>query len=1181
MSSIDLENVERHAGQADPFTLDIERSGRNHENSLSTDHYELLRVGPHADVDTIERVYRTLADRFHPDNPITGDADTFLRLKEAYETLSNQDNRAKYNVLRQYSRSSAPFGLRGREFFDGVRGGQNRRLALLCLLYRQRTNAHEHPGLTVLDLEQLTGCTREEVTSALWYLCAKNWATLGEFTSYSITAEGFDFVESKLEERLEFRALATTRYYRRVDVDDSDDGPRFTKDTLPLDIEPAITSEGNVSIADHYEIMGLGPQADEEAIERVYRTLSSRFHPDNPSTGDAKTFQRIREAYETLSDPSRRAQYNTLRQRSKYSERFRLRARDFFEGIKGEQLRRLAVLCLLYRQAACEGPGLTVLDLEQLTGCTREELGSPLWYLRQKKWAHFGEFTEYSITAEGFDVVENKLDDRDTGRPQAWPGSEDTRGNQFEYSQNGATPRFLIASGAAPENGTTYRIIKSDQTDTEAGRPSASERPEANAEVARGLIQLEKSFDIAEQETPLDVAEEAPARSPQSTPATTLPVIPRAATAPEIRNLQNAGISATDIFQHLLRLQRAGELSGPAWGEEESGITKPVNRFEVGAEPAVSQRQQTHSPETHSPETHSPKTHSPKTHSKEKSIVMPQSLIDNTVDAPENRSSHNTGISPPAIQTEKAPGESRAATQGAAPNANIGPESRTSDRRAESESEESNRDRPLRGFVRRLFGLGAGTKPGASSHSIYQLTDIKIEQPVPAEKPKERESTNSLVPEETHGNESVSPRESAAEMAVPAVPVQTEETPVPAEQGTQFKDVPVSLKTQNPSTENDQVAPGPADIEAASGPANAPQALPIAPEISNSQVASIIPANITAEEPARSEARSVPVTPTAPEISNPQIAASPMPDEQPAITQEPAAAMLQTNAKAEQPPNEQPAPRNLPIVRITPQSSGVTSMGNSTNAIAEQTGRVAVGAAKRVIFSMGGKGGVGKTSVMTGLAEWFDENQIPVTLLDLDTENKACGSLTHFFSGRVPKINIHTPAGLDAFIDHLGADAAVILADMGAGAGYVAHEWFDTMYPDMSDTGVVFTAVGVVTPDPASVESVLNWSAALQDRVDYVIVENSLAEHADFTYWRDGDQAKEFQERFHPAIVRLDNRLADLENAARNYGATLGQVARRSIGAPELQKASLVMRAQSYRRRMFMEFDKVRALLLP
>ena len=477
MSSIDLKNVAPNAPQADPLTLDIELSKPVKQNPFATDHYELLRVAPQADVDTIERVYRTLADRFHPDNPLTGDAETFLRLKEAYETLSDQDNRAKYNVLRQYSRSSAPFGLRGREFFDGVRGGQNRRLALLCLLYRQMTNTHEHPGLTVLDLEQLTGCTREEVTAALWYLCAKHWASLGEFTSYSITAEGFDFVESKLEDRLEFRALATTRYYRRTtDREGSDGEPRYNKDTLPLDIEPAITSEGNVSIADHYEILGLGPQADEEAIERVYRTLASRFHPDNPTTGDARTFARIREAYETLSDPSRRAQYNALRQRSKYSERFRLRARDFFEGIKGEQLRRLAVLCLLYRQAACEGPGLTVLDLEQLTGCTREELGSPLWYLREKDWAHFGEFTEYSITATGFDVVENKLDDREPAISQRWRASDDSTGNAFEYP-DGQSPRYLIASSTpASENGDSYRV----PTD-----PEVEERPEANAPEAK------------------------------------------------------------------------------------------------------------------------------------------------------------------------------------------------------------------------------------------------------------------------------------------------------------------------------------------------------------------------------------------------------------------------------------------------------------------------------------------------------------------------------------------------------------------------------------------------------------------------------------------------------------------------------------------------------------------------
>lgn len=247
----------------------------------------------------------------------------------------------------------------------------------------------------------------------------------------------------------------------------------------------------------------------------------------------------------------------------------------------------------------------------------------------------------------------------------------------------------------------------------------------------------------------------------------------------------------------------------------------------------------------------------------------------------------------------------------------------------------------------------------------------------------------------------------------------------------------------------------------------------------------------------------------------------------------------------------------------------------------ERTGTAVAAAEKRVILSMGGKGGVGKTSVMTGLAEWFGENEIPVTLLDLDTENKARGSLAHFFGDQSPKVNIHTPAGLDAFVDHLAEGAPVILADMGAGAGQVTYDWFERMYPDVLDAGIVFTAIGVVTADPASVESVLAWASRLQNRVAYLIVENSVAEHTDFKYWHESEQAQQFQKVFEPAVIHMDYRLPDLENASRNHGVTLGQIAGRTTNALELQKASFVMRAQSYRRRMFAELDRVKELLLP
>ena len=236
---------------------------------------------------------------------------------------------------------------------------------------------------------------------------------------------------------------------------------------------------------------------------------------------------------------------------------------------------------------------------------------------------------------------------------------------------------------------------------------------------------------------------------------------------------------------------------------------------------------------------------------------------------------------------------------------------------------------------------------------------------------------------------------------------------------------------------------------------------------------------------------------------------------------------------------------------------------------------------KRVVFTMGGKGGVGKTGVVVALAEWFQANEIPVTLLDLDTENKARGSLKHFFNGTVTKVDVHTPAGLDAFVDHLDSGTPIILADMGAGAGQVAAGWFDSMYEDVAATGVRFTAVGIVTPDPASVESVLAWANRLQDRVEYVIVENATSALADFTYWRSTKQANQFRQVFTPAILQMEFRLAELENPLRQHGIQLGQVAERKTAVDELKRASLIMRAQSYRRRLFSEFDRTREAFFP
>jgi hypothetical protein len=200
-------------------------------------------------------------------------------------------------------------------------------------------------------------------------------------------------------------------------------------------------------------------------------------------------------------------------------------------------------------------------------------------------------------------------------------------------------------------------------------------------------------------------------------------------------------------------------------------------------------------------------------------------------------------------------------------------------------------------------------------------------------------------------------------------------------------------------------------------------------------------------------------------------------------------------------------------------------------------------------------------------------------MLDLDTENKARGSLKHYFDA-ARKVNIHTPAGLDAFIDCLDGGPKIILADMGAGSGQVAHEWFETMYDGAQELGIVFTAIGIITPDPASVESVLTWAKALQHKVQYVIVENEAVLHSDFSYWRNTEQAEQFRRVFNPVVLSMKYRLPDLENPARQHGVTLGDVAARRANAPELEKSSLVARAQGYQRQVFQEMERVKELFL-
>jgi len=159
------------------------------------DHYETLQINRKADVQTIHRVFRIMACRFHPDNPETGDIEQFLRMKQAYTVLSDPERRIEYDasINKQDEGPKPIFQLK--DFVTGVEAEANRRLGVLCILYNKRQTDPDHPAVSLLELERQMGFPREYLSFTMWYLRAKDLAMAADNSDYTLTASGADFVE--------------------------------------------------------------------------------------------------------------------------------------------------------------------------------------------------------------------------------------------------------------------------------------------------------------------------------------------------------------------------------------------------------------------------------------------------------------------------------------------------------------------------------------------------------------------------------------------------------------------------------------------------------------------------------------------------------------------------------------------------------------------------------------------------------------------------------------------------------------------------------------------------------------------------------------------------------------------------------------------------------------------------
>ena len=160
---------------------------------------------------------------------------------------------------------------------------------------------------------------------------------------------------------------------------------------------------------DYYEVLQVNSNAEQETIQRVFRLLAQRFHPDNTQTGDEGRFREIQDAYSVLNDPEKRARYDI-----NYEQHRRNRWRLVSTGAQAEtdfeieQMIRLTLLEALYtkRRIDPSTPAIYSTELETMLGRAREQLEFTIWYLAQRKYVVRDDQSRLMITAEGVDYLE-------------------------------------------------------------------------------------------------------------------------------------------------------------------------------------------------------------------------------------------------------------------------------------------------------------------------------------------------------------------------------------------------------------------------------------------------------------------------------------------------------------------------------------------------------------------------------------------------------------------------------------------------------------------------------------------------------------------------------------------------------------------------------------------------------
>jgi curved DNA-binding protein len=161
------------------------------------DYYEILQISPNADQETVHRIYRVQAQRFHPDNLDTGNAETFRLVSDAYQVLNNPESRAAYDAEhRKARRQAAQDALAPPMSAPAMKDEVQKREEIILALYSRRLAHPGQPSLSLRDLETLLGTPKDHLEFSLWYLKESGYLTRSDGAHHTITLKGVELAES-------------------------------------------------------------------------------------------------------------------------------------------------------------------------------------------------------------------------------------------------------------------------------------------------------------------------------------------------------------------------------------------------------------------------------------------------------------------------------------------------------------------------------------------------------------------------------------------------------------------------------------------------------------------------------------------------------------------------------------------------------------------------------------------------------------------------------------------------------------------------------------------------------------------------------------------------------------------------------------------------------------------------